>query len=280
MYAHQVIEEFTKLQNCKKVKDDTKKIIDLLLHAIKNSIKFHIQDEEWLIKTVNRKNLNSQQLINEYYNYIKLPYNFCWIDFPTSKELFIKKIGIMAFYPENENKNFINFVPFFYEKNKYWGTNWFYGGIDLKRNQISYCALPLKNIKDNLLNKNEKFIEEKAMNIHIAGYRLIYFLILMNCKNITTQKHDTPQALNKKRAKKGKLPLFSYHTLIIKPKNPFNNKKEDKNLWSNRIHFCRGHFKKYTKENPLFGKYTGLYWWQPCVRGKNKKGIIMKDYKI
>jgi len=38
--------------------------------------------------------------------------------------------------------------------------------------------------------------------------------------------------------------------------------------------------KEYTQEHPLFGKLTGLYWWQPHVRGQNKEGIVMKDYAI
>jgi hypothetical protein len=48
----------------------------------------------------------------------------------------------------------------------------------------------------------------------------------------------------------------------------------------NRVHLCHGHFKNYTEGNPLFGKYTGRYWWQPFVRGNKKKGVVMKDYLV
>jgi len=34
------------------------------------------------------------------------------------------------------------------------------------------------------------------------------------------------------------------------------------------------------KKKPLLGKYVGLWWWQPCVRGRNKKGVIYKDYEL
>jgi hypothetical protein len=51
-------------------------------------------------------------------------------------------------------------------------------------------------------------------------------------------------------------------------------------LWHNRIHFQLGHFKTYTAEKPLFGHITGRFWWQPHVRGKNKDGIVMKDYVV
>jgi hypothetical protein len=46
------------------------------------------------------------------------------------------------------------------------------------------------------------------------------------------------------------------------------------------VHLCRGHFKTYTDDNPLFGKHVGKYYWQPSIRGKNKKGIVAKDYSL
>jgi len=69
---------------------------------------------------------------------------------------------------------------------------------------------------------------------------------------------------------------------LLKIKAPGKKHKngEAKDLYYNRIHLCRGHFKEYTKEKPLFGKYTGTYWWQPTMRGNKKKGVIHKDYEV
>ena len=47
-----------------------------------------------------------------------------------------------------------------------------------------------------------------------------------------------------------------------------------------RVHLCRGHFKEYTNENPLFGKHVGRFWWQPMVRGDKKRGVLNKDYDV
>jgi hypothetical protein len=33
----------------------------------------------------------------------------------------------------------------------------------------------------------------------------------------------------------------------------------------NRQHIARGHFKTFTEEAPLFGKWTGMYFWEPQV---------------
>jgi hypothetical protein len=102
-------------------------------------------------------------------------------------------------------------------------------------------------------------------------------LMLLNCKNVMTEKHEPPIALNKKRTKKGKPPLFTYHTLVLQP---LGKKQESipQDLWNNRIHLQRGHFKTYTDDKPLFGHIVGRFWWQPHVRGKSKEGMIVKDY--
>jgi hypothetical protein len=46
------------------------------------------------------------------------------------------------------------------------------------------------------------------------------------------------------------------------------------------MHFRRGHFKEYTSEKPLFGKYTGAFWWEAHVAGSADIGEVRKDYRI
>ena len=113
-------------------------------------------------------------------------------------------------------------------------------------------------------------------------YYIIKFCSILNCKNISTEKNYPPKALNKKRIKQGKQPLFTYHTLVVNPmseKKRSNSEHEQTGI-KQRLHFCRGHFKEYTEQNKLFGKHTGLYWWQPMVRGNKELGIVHKDYLV
>jgi hypothetical protein len=124
--------------------------------------------------------------------------------------------------------------------------------------------------------------EETDINKYTFVSNLLKINSLLNCVNVVKIKNNHSTKLQKTRIKKGKLPLQSYYTLQLKGVS-----KKYENLmtgldpqWTNRIHLCRGHFKRYTEDNPLFGKYTGLWWWQPAVRGKNKKGIIFKDYEL
>lgn len=112
--------------------------------------------------------------------------------------------------------------------------------------------------------------------------RLAVFLMLLNCKNISAETIEPPQKVNKKRIKNGKLPLYSYKVLNISPLSSKRRREGDSSetLSHNRVHFCRGHFKQYFPNNPLFGKFTGLYWWQPHLRGQNKDGFVDKDYNV
>jgi hypothetical protein len=105
---------------------------------------------------------------------------------------------------------------------------------------------------------------------------------LLNCKNIQTEKIQPPAKLNKKRIRSGKQSIFDYHILnLVLPSNKKRGYQEQQvPLSHNRVHLCRGHFKEYTKEHPLFGRHTGLYWWEPSVRGQNRDGVVMKDYNI
>ena len=46
------------------------------------------------------------------------------------------------------------------------------------------------------------------------------------------------------------------------------------------LHICRGHFKTFTSDAPLLGRFTGTYWWTPQVRGSKSAGTVIKDYRV
>lgn len=107
------------------------------------------------------------------------------------------------------------------------------------------------------------------------------FLMLLNTQNIVTEVIEAPDKLNKKRRKKGKPPIFSYKILKIDLPNQYKKyEKKPHQGGENRIHFCRGHFKTYTDEKPLFGRVTGRFWIPRHVRGNKKKGVIQKEYTV
>lgn len=108
------------------------------------------------------------------------------------------------------------------------------------------------------------------------------FLEIISCKNIAPELVEPPKKLQKKRKKSGKLPFKSYYVLKVNPigKRPPVDSKPGQGIWSNRVHYCRGHFKEYSSDRPLFGKYVGRYWFNPQVRGSKSQGVIEKDYEL
>ena len=105
---------------------------------------------------------------------------------------------------------------------------------------------------------------------------------VINCNNVELVDIHPNKKRQKSRRKKNKLPLVSHKTLRIKGKKSYasgNGQPSDQDA-TNRVHLCRGHFKTFTDDNPLFGKYTGRYWWQPQVRGSKSQGLVNKDYQV
>jgi len=46
------------------------------------------------------------------------------------------------------------------------------------------------------------------------------------------------------------------------------------------LHLVRGHFKHYSPDAPLFGRYAGWWWWAPQLRGSGRNGVVDKNYRI
>ena len=109
-------------------------------------------------------------------------------------------------------------------------------------------------------------------------------LLLMHCKNIIKEEVKPPEKLNKKRLKNNKLPFYSFHVLkVVIPSSKGSSNKKSVTLGTagtHRLNFCHGHFKHYTADKPLFGKWTGLWWWDDYARGNPSKGIVEKEYLI
>lgn len=255
MYAHQFIEENP---------------YEPLQEIIRASQKFSCNNIEGLFELVYKGSscvLFGDDLSN------RLPYPDCWIDFSFKG---LNKCGcLIQDWTKVDDRYVFNILLFKQNESKKWRMNAF--GFRLRKDDRHLCwyTLPMPGIKTSC-KKPLPNPDENQLFILTA---IDAFLKLMSCKNVATERHDPPPALNKKRQKAGKQPLFTYHTLVLKP---VGKKQESipSHLWNNRIHLMRGHFKTFTDEKPLFGKYTGRFWWQPAVRGQNKDGVVMKDYEV
>jgi len=146
----------------------------------------------------------------------------------------------------------------------------FYKGFVSNNNITGFMPIGVRDIASELNLKPNVF-----SGIFMGHVRFIVpFLNILSCKNVRSKK-----IISHRKKKYHKKPLFSYYILQICTGNN-STPSEDKNLWSNRVHLCRGHVKTYTKNKPLFGKYVGNVWCPQHARGDKSKGVIHKDYSI
>lgn len=114
-----------------------------------------------------------------------------------------------------------------------------------------------------VLTKDEDWLSRSLI------FNLGLFLAVLNCVNVKTETVEAPERLNKKRERNGKLPIYSYKTLVLRP--PAARRADGGGTHeSPRVHLRRGHIKR---------RKTGNFWWQPCVVGDPRRGVVMKDYR-
>jgi hypothetical protein len=270
MYAHQVIEDITKQisslnelefvdqKERNKFGKYDKQLLDTL-RIIPLAQQFHIGEVSDLFDVVGKIEQTN-----------KFPYPIMWIEFFVRFPGQGPSKGSVLLSPAKTGGSALS-LYLYYQPTNLWGE--FPGMIKLdqegKLADVMYT--------DGFVG----VCSYDQVTIELAYYVFFAVIKLLNCKNISTETIKAPEALNKKRRKNGKQEIFDYHVLnVTVPGHKQDYREVSEPLSHVRVHLCRGHFKEYTREHPLFGKLTGLYWWQPHVRGQNRDGIILKDYQI
>ena len=301
MFAHQVIED---LESWKPLGIDNSGSHSISL--INNSQKFHfgtvtdVYDVIGIKKRDDRPNIFMDDLGYD----VNLPYPICWFDIIAKnikgrqfKEGILledcphginAEIDILSeidnerhTFKINRPKGFFVYIFGSLENGKWIISPWsFY--ISPNHRQNNY--LGMSTVFEPIMAYNTGVPQFAKDNLD-ASFEILSVLnlclLILNCKNIGTETTPAPVKLNNKRKKKGKLPIYSYKTLVIKPITK-KEKAIPKHLWNNRIHLARGHFKTYTEDKPRFGRVGdyGRFWVRPHVRGQNHEGVVMKDYKV
>ena len=156
-------------------------------------------------------------------------------------------------------------------------------GVIMERGGKVVYSVPAPDYADTWLNsQGARYIEENHKIGQMYCGAVIFFLRMLHAKNIETEtiKNGSP-SLNKKRAKRGKLPLRDYHVLKVRHSNGILS---DVNITHNktgevRFHHVRGHFRTVMKGHGEDKKPEDV-WVVPHVRGNKKKGKIRKDYTL
>lgn len=111
---------------------------------------------------------------------------------------------------------------------------------------------------------------------------LLTAVSFIHCKNIKLVPVEAPRKLVKARAKRGKPPYVKYHTLIIDPMKQILRQegRATEQGVKRALHVCRGHFRTYSADRPLFGRVVGTVFVSQHRRGGIERGVVVKDYSI
>ena len=128
--------------------------------------------------------------------------------------------------------------------------------------------LGLKVVRSHL----EKLLET-MVRCALAAFRL------MNCKNVTmVPARGLESVPYEDKREPGSV---VYKTLAVNGRPMFRTEKGDGSTdLELRRHVCRGHFREYTADKPLFGRYVGRVWVPAHMRGNKSKGEVIKKYEV
>lgn len=276
MFAHQVIEDILKKPS--KIGGlNFEQCLDMA-STITKAQKFHFGSAEGVYQSI--PNYDTHNLWEgEWRKNINPPYEKSWFDC-TSEHGTFSKYGFLL---QHDKENEILYIhPFICLRklNNLWVPSPVYYVIELNEKPYGYYYVGQSKLF-NLSITKEKLLDVGVEIMMIQAGIVNFCLMLLNCKNVHTEIINPPEKLNIKRRKNGKQELFSYHVLnVTLPSQKQGYREKTDPNYHVRVHLCRGHFKEYTQEHPLFGSLTGRYWWQPHVRGQNHNGVVMKDYEV
>ena len=105
---------------------------------------------------------------------------------------------------------------------------------------------------------------------------------LTHCRNVEAAEINPDPRAAKRWAKKGRPPLSRYQVLDVGAMTTVLDREGEataKGL-GHALHICRGHFKTFSEDAPLFGRVSGMFWWADQVRGNREHGEVVKDYAV
>lgn len=311
MYAHQAIEDMSRFIEASRrqatetgrpgLHDELIKCLENTIPLIRDSQKFHMGD----VSSINALSQDRLLFMNNPED-LRLPYQTMWFDYSmpdsaeqtscnpelprvhnTKEAALVSRGPIPTLWMAHfftyimENRSWLPApLAIFIMIGGYTGENKAfldahgYGPPRGKNNDGTIVPVWMEEATDQ---QKEWIMREFTLNLNL----LELSVRILNCKNIQMDRVKAPEALNRKRARAGKLPIQDYHILnVFKPGVKQEYRPGSAPTGSTRMHLCRGHIKTFTKEHPLMGKHVGSYWWESQLRGRQENGTIGKEYAV
>jgi hypothetical protein len=133
-------------------------------------------------------------------------------------------------------------------------------------------------------SRGEELSEDKSGELRGEMLPIFFAMTFMNCRNVVHEDVTPPEKFAKAHRKKHGSPMHAYRVLKV---NVFDEvvKVDPKHRSTageplSALHICRGHFRIYSEEKPLFGKYSGPVWVPAHFRGSESAGTVTTDFEL
>ena len=249
MQAHKAIEGLAALRRRGRLDSE---IFDLIEKKVVESQKFEFDFGEFPVLTEDEMQRQMQDA--------KMPYELCFFSIPNIGSLMTR-----------EHEDCILLQPFFIMNGQVGMSPPDMPLLLDKRDGSVCCKSEDPKVQAEWQDPNDKGV----MMILSLISLVVRGVSVLNCSNVVCVDNPPPAALNKKRAKSGKPPLYSYKTLHIKTsvaKERSEHDKSDSNRNEPRLHMRRGHIRRLHS-----GSTT---WVQSCMVGSAMGGMVIKDYRV
>lgn len=286
MFAHHVLRD---LSTYKKPYN----VSDIMLQYINTSTKYHFGD---MVKNVHsivlpviakyeKETGIKFQLFKSQMEGVVSPSDVVWFEwFTGGKEGSVSKYGslILKSSSSTNSKHDLLTIYIFYLFKGKWDIIPMSSRVDMAiQKLVIRWMYDDEGLRDLSPNTNETWVTMNRYGLTCVNLCLWF----LNCRNVKTYKQLPPPKLQKKREKKGRLPMFSYHILEIKDirrRDIYPDGHTPTMTRKLRYHHMSARVVYYSAAKPLFGnpKNVGWYAFKDYWRGSPKKGIIISDYAI
>lgn len=193
--------------------------------------------------------------------------------------------GMLAEVEDSENGWRYVFMPFIWyqpaQGSPAVGTHTVNGRIYLNIDKAGNILDDLEAVKTAVFDRSELTSNKMRSYVSFLPFVLKALSVLHQRTVVEHVTHTRQQRRQHQRRHKAE--LADYYLLTVKPSPQLESMADVAQPvapTSRREHIVRGHFRYYTEERPLFGRYSGMVWIAEHHRGDPDAGSIQKDYLV
>ncbi|MCB8988832.1 MAG: hypothetical protein H6661_13915 [Ardenticatenaceae bacterium] len=161
------------------------------------------------------------------------------------------------------------------------GTHTVNGRIYLHIDKAGHILDDLEAVKTAVFDRSQLTADKMRSYVSFLPFVLKALSVLHQRTVVEHVTHTRQQRRQHQRRHKAE--LADYYLLTVKPSQHAERMADVAQPVApvnRREHIVRGHFRYYTEERPLFGRYSGMVWIAEHQRGDPDAGSIHKDYLV